>query len=106
LPYLTSERGAALLALKQWPDALANYEKGLGISPLPDSARALLLRGRGFSLTELGRLDDAEKSYRDSLIAEPNNARALAELNYIARIRAGGAPTASGLLTVKPQPNP
>lgn len=104
MPGLINERGAALIAIKQWPEALANFDKGLAFKPLPDRARALLLRGRGFALTELGRLDDAEQSYRDSLVAEPNNARAQQELNYIARIRAGGAPTATVIQPSVPQP--
>jgi tetratricopeptide (TPR) repeat protein len=102
LPFLINERGAALIATKQWPEALANFDKGLAIAPLADRPRALLLRGRGFALTELGRLDEAEKSYRDSLASEPNNARALGELNYIARIRAGGALSATGIVPSQP----
>ncbi len=92
-PHIIGEKGIALVSLKRWPEALAAYESGLALKSLDNMTKALLLRGRGFALTELGRLDDAEQSYRDSLTAEPNNARALQELSYIARIRAGGAPT-------------
>ena len=106
LPILINERGAALTALKQWPEALANYDKGLAIANLADPVRAILLRGRGFALTELGRLDESEKSYRDSLVAEPNNARALKELDYIARMRAGGTPTAPQIILRGAQPAP
>jgi hypothetical protein len=102
-PNLISERGAALISLKRWPEALADYESGLAITTLTNTDKARLLRGRGFALTELGRLNDAEQSYRDSLIAEPNNPRAVQELNYIARIRAGGAPTGSRLITPNAQ---
>lgn len=96
-PVLIAERGAALTALKRWPEALADYERGLAISNLPPRAEAILLRGRGFALTELGRLDEAEKSYRDSLTYEPGNARAHSELEYIARLRAGGSREATGI---------
>jgi Flp pilus assembly protein TadD len=68
-----------------------------------DDQRAVMLRGRGFALIELGRLDEAEKAYRDSLNSEPNNARALNELTYIGRLRAGGPTAPSALSTSKPQ---
>jgi tetratricopeptide (TPR) repeat protein len=90
------ERATALVALKRLPEALAAYDTGLASHhPLSPSDRGHLLRGRGFALTELGRLDDAEQAYRDSLVAEPNNQRALAELGYIARLRAGHPATAT-----------
>jgi tetratricopeptide (TPR) repeat protein len=92
LPALVSERGVALNALKRWPEALAAYDGGLTIANLKDTDRGRMLRGRGLALTELGRLDEAEKSYRDSLISDPNNALALQELNYIASIRSGRSP--------------
>ena len=97
-PFLFAERGAALSALKRWPDMLADYEEGLKLPDLKEANRARLLRGRGFALTQLGRLDDAEKSYRDSLISEPGNALAQHELQYIAGLRAGAPPTATKLI--------
>jgi tetratricopeptide (TPR) repeat protein len=96
-PPMISERGAALGKMKRWADALADYDMGLKLTGLQDKPRALLLRGRGFALTEMGRLDDAEKSYRDSLAADPNNPTATRELGYIAKLRAGGAPKATQL---------
>ena len=107
LPALVSERGVALNALKRWPEALAAYDGGLTIANLKDTDRGRMLRGRGLALTELGRLDEAEKSYRDSLISDPNNALALRELNYIANIRSGRAPAPVILIAPgmpKPQP--
>jgi tetratricopeptide (TPR) repeat protein len=107
LPALVSERGVALNALKRWPEALAAYDGGLTIANLKDTDRGRMLRGRGLALTELGRLDEAEKSYRDSLISDPNNALALRELNYIANLRSGRSPTPTVLLAPgmsKPQP--
>jgi Flp pilus assembly protein TadD len=63
-------------------------------------------RGRGFVLTELGRLDEAEAAYRESLKIEPDSERAKNELQYIARLKAGGpsAPYALGL--TPPPKNP
>jgi tetratricopeptide (TPR) repeat protein len=100
VPLLLTERGAALEALKRPEESLANFDRGLKIEGLKDNQRAVMLRGRGFSLVELGRLDEGEQAYRDSLVAEPNNPRALNELTYIRRLRAGG-PTAPGMLFPK-----
>jgi tetratricopeptide (TPR) repeat protein len=89
-PHLISERGSALALLKRWPEALDDYEKGTRIEGLEPRDHALMLRGKGLALTELGRLDDAEKAYRDSLVLEPDNALASRELTYIAALRTGG----------------
>lgn len=102
-PVLLSERGAALIALKRWPDALADYDEGLKIEDLKPTDAARLQRGRGFALTELGRLDEAEAAYKESLKLVPDNDVAAHELAYIARLRAGAAPTASALKLVQPQ---
>ena len=100
---LLSEKGSAYVVLKQWPQSLAVYEEGLNLPGLKDRDRARLLRGKGFALTELGRLDDAEAAYQASLTSEPGNERALKELDYIRRVRAGGPRTATGIY-VAPKP--
>ena len=102
IPHIMSERGVALNGLMRWDDAVANYDGALEITPLPPETKAMLLRGRGFALTELNRLDEAESSYRDSLVDEPGNPRALHELNYIAHLRAGARPVPGGLVGAVP----
>lgn len=89
LPALISERGAALNELKRFADSLANFDKGLALAGLEDTDRARLYRGRGFALTELGRLDEAEEAYRKSLTCQPNHPGALNELQYIEGLRHG-----------------
>jgi tetratricopeptide (TPR) repeat protein len=101
-PALFAERGSALVALKRLPEALAAYDMGLKLPGLPPPYRGKLLRGRGFVLTELGRLDDAEQAYRDSLVADPNNQRAIAEMAYIAKIKAGGSHAPGGMVNSAP----
>jgi len=46
------------------------------------------LRGMGFTLIELGRLDDAEARFTESLKLQPDNRGALSELRYIKEQRA------------------
>jgi tetratricopeptide (TPR) repeat protein len=104
IPLLVSEKGAALAGLKRWPDALASYDAVLKINDLDDAIHAHALRGRGYALTELNRLDDAEQAYNDSLKYEPGNARAQSELRYIARLRAGAPPVASSGLAPLQRP--
>jgi tetratricopeptide (TPR) repeat protein len=101
-PKLYSEEAAAFGNLKDWTHGVAACEEGLQIPAMDNGDRARLYRSRGFDLVELGQLDDGEKSYQESLKLDPQNQIALQELNYIARLRAGGnrAPTAQ----ILPQP--
>lgn len=98
---LIAERGAALLGLQRWSDMLADYNDGLKIDDLDNLKKARMRRGRGLALIELGRLDEAEVAYKQSLEYEPNNALALHELNYIARVRAGAAPTPANVIPLQ-----
>lgn len=98
-PVLINERGVALGRLKRWPEALANYERGLALPALKDPDRARLLRGKGFVLVELKRLDDAEASFNESLKVEPRNPIAVNELRYIAELRRG-RPAVNGQITM------
>jgi tetratricopeptide (TPR) repeat protein len=100
---LLSEKGAALIAAHRWAEALTTYRAGLDyqgdlLDKLANSDRARLLRGQGFCLTELGRLDEAEASYRESLKIEPNHGGAMHELAYIQGLRNGATPTQTGLV--------
>ena len=91
--WLLSEKGAALNAMRKPAEALATYDAGLaGDLPIAKTDRALLLRGRGYALIELGRLDEAEAAYRESLTLEPDHGGALHELKYIADLKKGRTP--------------
>jgi tetratricopeptide (TPR) repeat protein len=50
------------------------------------------LRGLGYTLVELGELDEAERQYRRALEVNPQDSQAQQELGYIDQLRAGGAP--------------
>lgn len=100
-PLLIGEKGSALTQLKRHEEALALYEPWLAKDDdlSSDLDRAVLLRKKGLALIELGRLDEAERAYRDSLVLDPDHDNAKRELAYIARLKAGGAPTALETLT-------
>mgnify|MGYP001551189891 CR=1 FL=1 len=51
--------------------------------------KAAALRGLGFTLIELGNLDEAEVALRKSLILEPESQLAQGELLYIEQLRLG-----------------
>ena len=96
-PILIAERNAALEGLRRWDDVLAGAARGLAIANLAPHDRALMLRNRGFALTELKRLDEAQQAYQDSLALDPDNALAKNELTYIAGLKAGDAATPGGI---------
>jgi tetratricopeptide (TPR) repeat protein len=100
---LLAERGAVLDTVHRSSEALADFDAALAIPNLPDAMHAKLLRGRGYALTDLGRLDDAEKAYRASLSLQPDNPIAISELGYIAHLKSGGATGAPALTSVQPK---
>ena len=86
---LLGERGYALNQTHRPGEALAAYQAALRASDLNNSRRATLLRGVGFALIDLNRLDDAQKAYQDSLTFDPASTIAQNELKYIADHRTG-----------------
>ncbi|HWA89916.1 MAG TPA: hypothetical protein VG889_07765 [Rhizomicrobium sp.] len=104
--FVLVERGAALMALHRNQEALDNEDRVLKMNDLDDHIKAVLQRGRGFTLTELGKLDDAEEAYKTSLNYDPENEHAKSELRYIAGLKLGATPsTASALTKVQKTPD-
>lgn len=93
MPGLYSEQAAAFSALKRFQDAFDACDKGSKLAGIDKLDQARTFRCRGFALTELNRLDEAQQSYEESLKLEPGNPVATRELAYIARVRAGGQRT-------------
>jgi tetratricopeptide (TPR) repeat protein len=92
-PEPLTEQGFALNQMGRHDEALANYRKALDLSNAFEAARyakALSLRGIGFTLVELTDLAAAREAYEQSLQAEPGNAIALQELDYIRQREAKG----------------
>lgn len=91
-PQFLSERGYLYRASREWDRMLASNQAALdhvSLAPesLRDAERARALRGAGYALIELDRLDEAERHFRDSLKIEPENQVALGELDYIKQLR-------------------
>lgn len=98
-PMIAGEKNTALTLDKDWAQGLETVDAALnGPMKLSDADRARLLRARGFDLTELNRLDEAEQAYKLSLKLEPGHRGAMNELTYIAQLRAG-APKADTIIT-------
>lgn len=84
------EIGYVLNQLGKPDNGLAAYQKARELSLKYKSQRpfrAAALRGMGFSLIDLKRLDEAEGVFQESLKLEPMNKVALSELAYIRDIR-------------------
>ena len=85
-----TEHGFVLNQLGRPAGGLASYRSALALSrkhAANKRAIALALRGIGYSQIELGDLDGAEQSYRESLEVEPDNALAQSELDHIRQQR-------------------
>lgn len=81
-----AEKGQVLNKLGKYEEALSEYRKALELSVKYASQRphrAAVLRGMGFALIELKRLDEGERVFQESLEIEPKNQLALNELTYI-----------------------
>jgi tetratricopeptide (TPR) repeat protein len=102
---MIAEKGSALSLMRKWPDMLQLYEDALSHdwAFIGDDQQGRMLRGKGAALTQLGRLDESEAAYNQSLEVAPENQTAIDALTYIARLRAGG-PVVTPDLSVPGQP--
>jgi tetratricopeptide (TPR) repeat protein len=74
---------------KDWNGALANYEAAAQMARefAPPVSKTVeigeALRGKGYVLVELGRLEEAEATYRECLAVNAADKTAMAELKYV-----------------------
>lgn len=88
-----SEIGNLDQQAREWAAALAMFNRAIAATEFspPESKDIELtraMRGAGFSLIELDRLDEAEAMFRKCLVINPGDKGAKAELAYIAQLRA------------------
>lgn len=88
--FLSSEKAAAMQGLGQHEAVLVMIDGAIAKIGLGASVeQAMLLRRRGASLIELGRLDEAKAAFEQSIVVLPENPVARNELEYIRQLQAG-----------------
>lgn len=82
-----NELAYVLLKKKEWQHSIDTYRSAEAAATFTpqrrDYERCVAFRGIGFDLVELGRLDDAEASYRKCLAIIPDEPKSLGEIQYI-----------------------
>jgi tetratricopeptide (TPR) repeat protein len=107
-PMYLCELGEVILRESAWQQAFDAFEQarknaeelaaapdGAARSPggrTPTQWQGRALRGQGYALVEMKKLDDAEQAYRRALELDPNDDQAKKELEYIAGLRSRAAP--------------
>ncbi len=89
-----NERGYILNQQAKHQEAIAAYRACLDLAARHHygaTMQAAAWRGIGWAQVEIGQLDEAKKSYQQSLKKEPGNKIALYELDYIQRVQANQA---------------
>ncbi len=88
MPPLEAEYLLTLSLLGRNAEGLKAADDFLASHPgLNNTHRGMILRKKGYILVELGRWDEAETAYKQSLEADPGNATAKGELDYIAKTK-------------------
>ncbi len=83
-PDLMCEKAYLLKELGRREDALAYYQSAASARLwITDSAKARALRGQGRILIDLGRLDEAEEAFKQSLTLEPESKLAREGIAFI-----------------------
>lgn len=90
-PMLLNEKGLILQHMGKHDAAVTSFDAVIESKGCVTShERARALRGKGVSLIDLSRLEEAVKMFFESLEIEPDNKIAKNELNYIYDIISGG----------------
>jgi len=84
LAYLIMRRGEISESLALYQEAETYAEM---TSPYPVDIKCAALRGQGYDLVELHRLDEAEAAYKKCMALVPDEPKSKAELGYIAEQR-------------------
>ncbi|WP_250625977.1 tetratricopeptide repeat protein [Pinirhizobacter soli] len=84
LAYLIMRRGELSKSLALYKEAEEYAEM---TSPYPVEVKCVALRGQGYDLVELHRLDEAEAAYKKCMALIPDEPKSKGELGYIAEQR-------------------
>jgi tetratricopeptide (TPR) repeat protein len=92
-PHYLSELGNIYQSEKNWSKAEASFAAAEDNAPIsPDDVKAEELararRGLAYVFVEQGRLAEAEKKYQQCLAADPKDAKAARELEYVRGLKA------------------
>jgi tetratricopeptide (TPR) repeat protein len=87
-----SELGSTYLRQKDWTKAMETYKSAEEFAEFSEPQvkhrhLAVALRGTGYALIELGRLDEAEAKYKQSIQIDPDENLARNQLEYIRHLR-------------------
>jgi tetratricopeptide (TPR) repeat protein len=89
-PNFRLERAQAIARMGRFQDSLALYQQVRELGPHTSAKHlGVALRGEGFALIELERLDEAETCFRHSQEFDPESPVAANELAYIQELRKG-----------------
>jgi tetratricopeptide (TPR) repeat protein len=101
--HLVLEKATALGQLRRFDEQVALLQGELD-DPFASLSldKARYERNLGIALIDANRLDDAEAALRESIRLQPNNPNAEHELEYIARLRAGGQRTTAVMGHIQP----
>src|SRR5208282_505141 len=87
-PLLWNEKGYILHRQGQCADALRSHERAATVRDwAPPYQIALALRGKGSTLIDLKRIDEAEEAIKQSLVLDPESKAGRNELEYIIQLR-------------------
>jgi tetratricopeptide (TPR) repeat protein len=97
-PKFKTEMAHALIKSGRFSEALESVEGISGPGPhVSEEMFATVLRSKGACLIELGDLDQASKTFAQSLEYAPNNKVALNEIQYIRQLAASGKSSSSSI---------
>jgi tetratricopeptide (TPR) repeat protein len=102
-PRFALEKAQALARMGNLPAAMELYSSVNEIGPYVSAHNlALAIRGQGFVLIEMGRLDAAEDAFRWSQKYDPESQVAAEELIYIRHLREGGGRAPADMVVTSP----
>ncbi len=87
-PSLLYEKASLFYRIKRYEHSVEEYKRLLQTTAcFSNPQRARAYRGLGEALTAMGKYDDAELAFYQSLKFDPDNKKAIAELDYIDKVR-------------------